>query len=94
MKKMFANIFKKSLPAPKSQVKNSFIFKDLISKTKIPMDHIKISLNIAFLFTNIPMDLVKNSREIRSNLMKSATKLRLQKFQKELDFLKETHFSV
>ena len=65
MSKTFANIFKDSLPSPKSQVKNSFIFKEVITKIKIPSDHIMISLDVTSLFTNVPIDLVKNSIEKR-----------------------------
>ena len=55
MSKTFANIFKESLLSPKSQVKYSFIFKEVISKIKIPSDHIMISLDVMSLFTNVQL---------------------------------------
>ena len=75
--KIFANIFKESLPSPKSQ---SFIFKEVISKIKISSDHIMISLDVTSLFTNMPIDLVKSSIEKRWNLINKATNLPLQEF--------------
>ena len=63
MSKTFANIFKESLPSPKSQIKNSFTFKEVILKIKIRSDHILISLDVTSLFTNVPIDFVKNSIE-------------------------------
>ena len=39
------------------------------------------------LFTNVPIDLVKNSIEKRWNLIKCATNLPLQEFQKGIEFL-------
>ena len=94
MSKTFANIFKESLTSPKSQGKNSFIFKEVISKIKIPSDHIMISLDVTSLFTNVPIDLVINSIEKRWNLINKATNLPLQEFQKGIEFLmKNTFFS-
>ena len=87
MSKIFPKIFKKSLRSPKSQVKNTFIFKDVIPKTKILIDQIMILPHVTFLLTNVPIDLVKNSIEKRWNLIKSATNLPLQEFQKGIEFL-------
>ena len=92
MSKIFAKILKKSLPSPNSQVKNSFIFKDVISKTKIATDHIMISLDVTSLFTNVPFDLVLNSIKTRWCFIKSATNLPLQEFQKGIEFLKNNTF--
>ena len=92
MSKTFANIFKESLPSAKSQVKNSFIFKEVISKIKIPSDHIMISLDVTSLFTNVPIGLVKNSIEKRWNLINKATNLLLQEFQKGIEFLMKNTF--
>ena len=43
--------------------------------------------HVTFLLTNVPIDLVKNSIEKRWNLIKSATNLPLQEFQKGIEFL-------
>ena len=86
MSKIFAKILKFSLPVPNSQVKNSFMFKDVISKTKIATDHIMISLDVMSLFTNVPFDLVLNSIKKIWCLIKSATNLPLQEFQKGIEF--------
>lgn len=40
----------------KYYIKNSFDFKKFIDKTKIPHDHILISLDVKSLYTNIPID--------------------------------------
>ena len=56
------------------------------------MDHIMISLDVTSLFKNFPIDMVKNSIEKRWNLIKSATNLPLQEFQKGLEFLMEILF--
>ena len=64
MSKTFANIFKVSLPSPKSQVKHFFIFKEVISKIKIPFDHIMISLDVTSLFTNVTiLDFIPNNKQ-------------------------------
>ena len=95
MSKFFEKILRKSLPPPNSQVKNSFIFKDIISKTKIPTDHIMISLDISSLFTNVPFDLIINSINKRWNFIKSATNLPLEEFKKGIEFLmNNTFFSL
>ena len=95
MSKFFKKILRKSLPSPNSQVKNSFIFKDIISKTKIPTDHIMISLDVSSLFTNVPLDLVINSIKKRWSFIKSATNLSLEEFQKRIEFLMNNNsFSV
>ena len=93
MSKTFTNIFKESVPSPISQVKNSFIFKGVILKIKIPSDHIMISLDATSLFANVPIDLVKNSIEKRWNLINKATNLPLQELQKGIEFpMKNTFF--
>ena len=92
MSKIIAKILKKSLPSPNSQVKNSFIFKDVISKTKIPTDHIMISLYFTYLFINVPFELVINSIKKRWCFIKSATNFLLQEFQKDIEFLMNNTF--
>ena len=92
MSKFFEKILRKSLPSPNSQVKNSFIFKDIISKTKIPTDHIMISLDVSSLLTNVPFDLVINSIKKRWSFIKSATNLPLEDFQKGIEFLMNNTF--
>ena len=80
------------MPPPNSQVKNSFIFKDIISKMKIPTDHIMISLDVSSLFTSVPFDLIINSINKRWNLIKSATNLPLEEFKKGIEFLMNNTF--
>ena len=51
-----------------------------------------ISLDVTSLFTNVPIDLVKNSIEKRWNLINKATNLPLQEFQKGIEFLMKNTF--
>ena len=46
-----------------------------------------ISPDVTSLFTNVPIDLVKNSIEKRWSLIKSATNFPLQEFQEGIEFL-------
>ena len=92
MSKLFEKILRKSLPPPNSQAKNLFIFKDIISKTKIPTDHIMISLDVSSLFTNVPFDLIINSINKRWNFIKSATNLPLEEFKRGIEFLMNNTF--
>ena len=95
MSKLFEKILRKSLPPPNSHVKNSFIFKDIISKTKIPTDHIMISLDVSSLFTNVPFDLIINSIKKGWNSIKSATNFPLEEFKRGIEFLmNNTFFSL
>lgn len=58
--KLFNNIFEDTLIVSKSQVKNSFEFKNIIVKTTIPSDHIMVALDVLSLINNIWIDLVMN----------------------------------
>ena len=86
MSKIFEKILKESLPSPNSQVKNSFIFKDVISETKLATDHIMISLDVTSLFTIVPFDLVLKSIKKIWCFIKSATNFPLQEFQKGIEY--------
>ena len=51
-----------------------------------------ISLDVTSLFTNVPIDLVTDGTEKRWNLIKCATNLPLQEFQKGIEFLIKNTF--
>ena len=83
MAKFFNNIFK-SVPKPFSNIKNSFEF---INKIKNLM-----SLDVIFLFTNIPLDLVLISIEKRWYYISKFTELSLEQFKLGIKILMEQTF--
>ena len=61
MAKLFNDFFKKSLKTPLTQIKNSYIFRDIITSKTVPADHLMVSFDVTSLFTNIPFELIKES---------------------------------
>ena len=61
MAKLFNDFFKKSLKIPLTQIKNSYIFRDIITSKTVPADHLMVSFDVTSLFTNIPFELIKES---------------------------------
>ena len=55
--KWLANILKSASPV-KCNIRDSFTFDETIKKHKIPPNHILISLDISFLFTNVNIQTV------------------------------------
>ena len=64
MTTFFENIFKYVSKAP-SNIKNSFEFISKIKNLKIPINYTMVSLDLIYLFTNIPLDWVLISIEER-----------------------------
>ena len=57
LKSYVKTVLTKTLPFPKSHIKDSWQFKNKIENTAIPKDHSMISLDATSLFTNIPTKL-------------------------------------
>ena len=69
---LLSSNLKNCIPPPLSHIKNSYHFFKKIDKTKIPNNHIMISLDVSSLFTNVPLNLVivsldKNYHKIHNN---------------------------
>ena len=88
------NILEKSVPKPKSYIKDGWSFVELIRDVRIGEDDVLISLDVASLFTNIPKDLVLRAIERRWNHISKKTKLSRPQFLSAVDLiLSSTSFS-
>ena len=67
LSKIIDNIIKTSITLPKSFVKDSMDLIKNINNIHTPDDHILISLDVTSLFTNTPLELVRNAIEKRCN---------------------------
>ena len=61
--KILNNELKNCIKKPESHINNSFELKEKLVDLTIPADSILVSLDVCFLFTNIPYQLVTNSLE-------------------------------
>lgn len=85
MSKFLANIIRKSINHEKYNILNSYTFHDFIVKQKIPQNYILVSLDVVSLFTNIPMDIVKENIDKRWNEIRKYTSLPLSDFHDGID---------
>ena len=93
MAKLLNDFLKKSLKTPLTQIKNSYIFYDIITSKTIPADHLMVSFDVTSLFTNIPFELIKESIINRWPLLEMNTRLPKSEFIKGVEFLMEhTYF--
>ena len=84
--KYFSSLITNSTNRPNSYIKNSKHFIEKISHTHIPDNHILISLDASSLFTNVPLDLVKNSIEKRYSTIIKHTNIPLNELHNAIDF--------
>ena len=93
MAKLFNDFFKKSLKTPLTQIKNSYIFRDIITSKTVLADHLMVSFDVTSLFTNIAFELIKKSIINRWPLLGMNTGLPKSEFIKGVEFLMEhTYF--
>ena len=95
MAQLFNDFFKKSLKTPLTQIKNSYIFRDIITSKTVPADHLMVSFDVTSLFTNIPFELIRESIINRWPLLEMNTRLPKSEFIKGFEFLMEhTYFQL
>ena len=90
--KFISTLLTTSIKKPVSCIKNSQHFISKISEVSIPDNHILISLDATSLFTNVPVDLVKNSIEKRFNQINKFTVIPLNELFNAIDFLSSNTF--
>ena len=86
------NIFNESLPKPISYAKNSIDLIDKIKNLKIPLNYIMVSLDVSFLFTNVPLQLVLTDIEKRWHHICKVTALPLEEFKNGIKLLMDLTF--
>lgn len=73
-------------------IKNSFEFKHFINTIQLPTNYILISLDVISLYTNIPINLVRQIIDNKWHILKDFTPLPKDEFQRALDFTLTTNF--
>ncbi|XP_011862988.1 PREDICTED: uncharacterized protein LOC105559345, partial [Vollenhovia emeryi] len=77
----------KSVPKPKSYIKDSWTFVRKIKNIKITPDQSLVSFDATSLFTNIPKELALKSIESRWDSIETNTKFNLQQFLYAIDLI-------
>ena len=92
--KILNNELKNFIKKPKSHINNSFELKEKLVDLTIPADCILVSLDVSYLFTNIPYELVINSLEKRFKDIHFNSKIPFQEILETTKFLFDNTFFI